>query len=283
MALPIAQLGYMPNINAPSHVPTYQVKNPWEELAMQVLGQVVGNAAGNLMSRDYATQATAENPEQISAGPFMSPETGEVVGSTASTPLGSQNAGFISKMFQGPQMNAQQYGQVQANREQVAGREDTQEFQGQENRADRELRQKEGEAERNTRSNQFNQSIGLDRDRLKLAETGQAADTLFKGGALAVDRQRADSYDRAVSMPKRDNSADNAVIQLATAMREQATKQATLQAVSSGQNPMAALAAVPPIESFIPQAVAAFEQHLAKLGIQQPTMPQVPGVPLVSP
>lgn len=118
MPLPIAQLGYMPNINAPAQRQRQVVQDPWAALAAQVLAAAATNATWNLMSHDFASQATAENPEQIRAGAPISPETGQPVSSAAPTPLGPQNAPWYSRMLQGPQMGEKQYAQVQAQRSQ---------------------------------------------------------------------------------------------------------------------------------------------------------------------
>lgn len=68
MALPIAQLGYMPNINAPTHVPTQFRDNPWHKLAAQILAQVgtqvASQGASNLMSPEFESRAMTDAAAQ---------------------------------------------------------------------------------------------------------------------------------------------------------------------------------------------------------------------------
>ena len=273
MSLPIAQLGYMPGINAPSHVPNGpQVRNPWEDLAMQVLASVAGQAVGNVMQRDYATQATAESPEQITAGPMTDPSTGQTFG--GQTPLGPQNAGFISKMFQGPTMGAQQYGQVQQRQ---AGQQEARaerSFKKTENAADRASAEQRDKARLEQSGQQFNQSIGLDRDRLELQKQGQASDTLFKGGALEVDRQNAATRANPAADP---DTMTRVIGQMASelhkTMMETWSRQAAV-AQATGQPP-------PPMPSYndaVRQAATAAQQFL---GVQRAPTPTAPSVPLL--
>lgn len=60
MALPVAQLGYMPNLGSPGRGPTTVVEDPWSQLAMQVLGAVVQKGIGNAFEQDYTSQAQRE-------------------------------------------------------------------------------------------------------------------------------------------------------------------------------------------------------------------------------
>lgn len=158
MALPIAQLGYMPNVSAPSARPRYEVRNPWEDLAMGILTNVASGAIGNLMQRDYATQATTEVPH-ASVGQPISPETGQPVGpAMAPEPIGPTNAPWWSKMLQGPQMGAGQYGQVLSQRAQAAEGEAGRTFQGGENAANRTLTTAENAADRELKRKQIDQA-----------------------------------------------------------------------------------------------------------------------------
>lgn len=61
MALPVANLGYMPNLGTPGHAGTTVLpQDPWKELAMQVLGQTVSKGLTNEFSPDYTKQAQNE-------------------------------------------------------------------------------------------------------------------------------------------------------------------------------------------------------------------------------
>lgn len=60
MALPVANLGYMPNMSTPSGGGHYQVDNPWQQLAIQALAQVVSKGVGNAMSPEFTSQAQHE-------------------------------------------------------------------------------------------------------------------------------------------------------------------------------------------------------------------------------
>lgn len=60
MALPVANLGYMPNLGSPGRGPTTVIDDPWQQLAMQVLGQVVSKGVNNAFEQDYTKQAQNE-------------------------------------------------------------------------------------------------------------------------------------------------------------------------------------------------------------------------------
>ncbi len=126
MALPIAQLGYLPSMGTPSHGTDVLPKrrSPWSQLAesalSSVLSSVASNAVNNGMSRDYASEATASDPEQVTAGQAISPETGQPVAGSTPQVLGPQNASFLSRVLQGPEMDKKQYAEVQHDRSQSA-------------------------------------------------------------------------------------------------------------------------------------------------------------------
>lgn len=83
MALPVANLGYMPGMNPPSSGGRYQQRNVWQDLAAQALGAVIAKGIDNSMSRDYTSQAQAEGlPVQGEPEPWwkkvvMGPRTDE--------------------------------------------------------------------------------------------------------------------------------------------------------------------------------------------------------------
>jgi hypothetical protein len=60
MALPIAQLGYAPNMNLTVGSSRTRTTSPWTQLAVQMLGSVGGDLASNALSRDYTAQAEQE-------------------------------------------------------------------------------------------------------------------------------------------------------------------------------------------------------------------------------
>lgn len=199
MPLPVAQLGYMPNINTPGGRSKYQVEDPWEKLAVAVLAQAAGGAVGNLMSRDYASQATAENPEQVTAMPAVSPATGQAQPGNP-TPLGPQNAPWWSKMLQGPQMGERQYAQVGAQRAGAAEGRADRSFKEKEGTAQRGLVREEGAADRAIRDRQvaqageqFTKGHQLDTKRLGLQEQVAQQDNVIKSGGLLLDAKNANT------------------------------------------------------------------------------------------
>lgn len=133
MALPIAQLGYIPSMGAPSHgtsvIPKEQ--SPWKKLAESALASIVGsvasNGVANAMSRDYATQNSVDSGTGsggVSVGPITNSDSGESYGGEKTydnsvTPVGPQNASFLSKVLQGPQMNGKQYEKASSDRDQA--------------------------------------------------------------------------------------------------------------------------------------------------------------------
>lgn len=98
MALPVAQLGSMPSLNTPSGGGHYEVRNPWEDLAMQVLAGAVTQGVGNLMSRDYTQQAQQE---------------GLPIDATA------EAAPWWKKALMGPTTDSKQFGQLRGEQAQT--------------------------------------------------------------------------------------------------------------------------------------------------------------------
>lgn len=276
MALPVAQLGYMPNVGAPSARPTYQVRDPWEDLAMQVLGAVAGAGVSNVMSRDYATQAAMENPEQISVGQAVSPQTGQpVAGAVQPGRMDPTNASFWSKLVQGPQMNAQQYGQVSTQRTASAEADRSRKHASTEKEADRGLTRTENSADRTSRetltraqlqaaAEQFNKRQTLDESQLLLqqqvAQHGmQTADvnTALKGAEVGLDARRID----AAAGPQ--VAAERAAVQVYQAYADYATNYAKLAmgAQLTGQP-------APPLMSY-EQFVAEYNKGRPSFGLPQ--------------
>lgn len=128
MPLPVAQLGYMPNVHSPSARPAIPVRNPWQDLAMQVLGAVAQQGTQNLMSRDYATEAAQDTR---AATPY-----------TEQPVTGPENAPWYQKMLQGPQMGERQYAQEKATRATASEAEKARGFAGGEGKAERTSREK---------------------------------------------------------------------------------------------------------------------------------------------
>lgn len=96
MALPIANLGYMPNMNAPSGGGTRVVgPSAWEQLAMQVAAGVLTQGVGNAMSKDYTQQAQAE-------GLAVDPK--------------AEQATFLKKLLQGPTTDQKQLSQLRGEK-----------------------------------------------------------------------------------------------------------------------------------------------------------------------
>lgn len=92
MALPIANLGYMPNLNTPSS-PGVHMKGPnaWEQLATAVAQNLLSQGVQNATSRDYTTQAQQE-------GLAVDPQ--------------AKQASFLQKLLQGPTTGKEQFGQL---------------------------------------------------------------------------------------------------------------------------------------------------------------------------
>lgn len=94
MALPVAQLGYMPNINTPSGGGHYTKPNPWRDLAIQAIADAASSGVKNEMSPDYTQQAQAE-------GLPVDPN--------------AQKASFIQQFLHGPTTSQAQLEQLRGN------------------------------------------------------------------------------------------------------------------------------------------------------------------------
>ncbi len=177
MALPIAQLGYMPSINAPSHGGRTIVEDPWAKMAQMVLGQVASQAVGNLMSQDYANQAKTEG---------IVPNGGPA----GDTP---DNQPWYKKMLTGPAMNERQYSAAQNRMSERDMQRGQQKFTREEGQKTRD-QQFNIEAQRNMRDMaQFQGQQDLAKQRLAQENTQGARNTLLQGRGLAIKQQNADT------------------------------------------------------------------------------------------
>lgn len=188
MALPVAQLGYLPNVS-PQSAPVIQKRNPWAELGMAVLQAAAQQGVSNAMSRDYASQSTAEAPEKVAVGPAISPETGKPVSNAAPTVLGPQDAPWWSKILSGPTMGAQQYGQITAQRAAASEGRASREHQTQENTADRQARDEAQRRQLLQAAAQFSQNYDLSTKELGLKERALQSEDQYRQGSLDVQRK----------------------------------------------------------------------------------------------
>ena len=80
MALPVANLGYMPNMGSPGRGPTTVINDPWQELAAQALASVVQQGINNSFQKDHTVTAQNEglaiDPEAKAAAWYKKPFTG---------------------------------------------------------------------------------------------------------------------------------------------------------------------------------------------------------------
>lgn len=95
MALPIAQLGYMPNLSTPSGGGNYQKRNAWQDLAMTILAGVAENGLKNTFAGDNTTTAQTE-------GLLQDPK--------------AKDAGFLEKFLKGPTTSDAQLAQLRQQR-----------------------------------------------------------------------------------------------------------------------------------------------------------------------
>lgn len=138
MSLPIANLGYMPNMSTPSGGGHYVKPNPWQDLALSVLSSVAQQGVKNELSPDYTEQAQRE-------GLQVDPNAAK--------------ATFIQRFLQGPTTSQDQLGQLrqQSNQQQLEGTrqvgetkrsKDTQAFTAGENTKNRATTVSEGDKNR---------------------------------------------------------------------------------------------------------------------------------------
>lgn len=97
MALPIAQLGYMPNLSTPSGGGNYQKRNAWQDLAMTILAGVAENGLKNTFAGDNTTTAQTE-------GLLQDPK--------------AKDAGFLEKFLKGPTTSDAQLAQLRQQKTQ---------------------------------------------------------------------------------------------------------------------------------------------------------------------
>lgn len=164
MALPVANLGYMPNLGAPGRGPTTVIEDPWTQLAQQVLTAAVQQGISNSFEKDYTKQAQNEglavDPAAKAAKWYQKPFTGATTDKSQLKELRSEQGQLTRSAMaeQGATGRAAMSEKGQEKR-QVSG----QQFQGGENQQSRNLqevlqnrelgfRSAEGGADRTARS-----------------------------------------------------------------------------------------------------------------------------------
>ncbi len=260
MALPIAQLGYMPSINAPSHGGRTIVEDPWAKMAQMVLGQVASQAVGNLMSQDYANQAKTEG---------IVPNGGPA----GNTP---DNQPWYKKMLTGPAMNERQYSAAQNRMSERDMQRGQQKFAANEGQKTRD-QQFNIEAQRNMRDMaQFQGQQDLAKQRLAQENTQGARDTLLKGRGLSIEQQNADTR----AHPPTDPDTMKRVIgtmasEVYKTRYEQWARQAGL-AQAQGQ-------AAPPPPTYEQSVQEAAQAAMKFMNLDQQPSVRAPSIPLVDP
>jgi hypothetical protein len=132
MALPVAQLGYMPNLGSPGRGPTTVIDDPWQQLAMQVLGAVVQKGVGNAFEQDYTKQAQNEglaiDPTAKAAAWYKKPFTGARTDEEQLAKLRGEkqatnrsNAALATSRQEGKADRAARASEGKANRENATG------------------------------------------------------------------------------------------------------------------------------------------------------------------
>jgi len=125
MALPVANLGYMPNLSTPSS-PGVHMKGPnaWEQLAQAVAQGLLTQGVQNLTSRDYTTQAQAE---RLAVDPA------------------AKQASFLDRLLQGPTTSKDQISELR--REKAATKRTGMAEGGATYRTERTLKSNEGQSD----------------------------------------------------------------------------------------------------------------------------------------
>lgn len=263
MALPIAQLGYMPNMNAPSHGGHTIVEDPWAKILQMVVANVATTAATNAMSKDYSDQAQTEG---------LVPNGGPA----GDTP---DNAPWYKKMLSGPTMNERQYS---AANDRMANRDSMRsEHKFRTGEADKARRQ---ETERDNarmfqQNSQFDRTIGL--NERELAQKGQAADrqTMLQGGELENARRRTD----LMANPPTPASDPDVMKRVVGSMASDVYK-TRMEQWSRVAGLARATGQTPPPEPTYEQAVMEAAQAAAKhMNLSPQSAPTAPAIPLVDP
>jgi hypothetical protein len=257
--LPVAQLGYMPNLNAPSHVPTYQVgPNFWERLGADVLSTVLQQGIGNLMTRDYASRASTEGLVPNEGG------TG-----------GPQNDPWYKRMLTGPAMSERQYLAAKQDMSEQDRMRQQQTFTKSENEANRKAEQDIANAKLFEQIRQFDATLPLEAQKLGLQQTIADRNALIQGGELDVARQNAATRANPPSDP-------DVMVRVVGSMANDIYK------VQMEQWQMAAAMAraqnqPPPPQPTFNDAMRMAVQGAQQMGFGAPQAVTAPAVPLVDP
>lgn len=180
MALQVAQLGYMPNLNAPSMHNRQVIEDPWKKLAMQVLAGVVSKGVDNSLQQDYTQQAVDQG--------LMPPDT--------------KQQSWWKQIVQGPQTPERQYEQLgqQQHSTDLAKAGDT----ATNARLDKEIaaRASEGAANRGMTQQQIdlqrardNNEVGLARDQFNQRNQFHADDMTHQNMELILKEKQIELED----------------------------------------------------------------------------------------
>jgi hypothetical protein len=263
MALPVAQLGYMPNMNAPSRGGKTIVEDPWAKIGQMVLADVAKSMVGNVMTKDYSDQAQTEG---------IVPNGGEA----GDTP---DNAPWYKKMITGPTMNERQYSAAQDRMAQSDNTRRSQEFTANEGQKTRDFNQGLHNDRILQEFNQFDRRIELDKE--ELAQRGTAADrmALIQGRGVQNDERRTDIAANPPAPQRDPDIMTRSIGQMASDLYKTRLESYKTTAFMAQQQGLP----IPP-EPTYDQAVAEASQAAAKyMNTSAPTAPTAPGFPLVDP
>lgn len=258
MALPIANLGYMPNISTPSGGGHYVKPNPWLDLVTAALGQVVQSGVKNEFSTDYTDQAQKE-------GLAVDPE--------------AKKAGFIQKFLGGPTTSEAQLGQLrsQQSSQQLEGTRQVGETAR--TKATLGTTKEEGKATRETQ---------------QVLQNRQLSSQEAQGGAQRANEQLINANTEAGAMQRLQAEISSQERQLGrklTAEEQQTVTRGFLDNVGqivSKQNPMAPMINESMKSKGLPslpttdEQVSAYADALKKLGFNViPPQSSIPPVPMI--
>ena len=259
MALPVANLGYMPNMSTPSGGGHYVKPDPWKDLALAALSSVVQSGIKNEFSPDYTEQAQAE-------GLAVDPE--------------AKKAGFIQKFLQGPTTSESQLGQLrgQSSQQQLEG---TRQY-GESSRQRSGQKFTGGENEKNR-----GQQEKLQGRELSSAEARTQAEIASRReGQTASDTAAMDRLNLEIAARERELGRKLTADEKNTVTRAFIDNVGNI--VTKGNNPMApminetltskGMAPLPTTDQQIQQLA----DQLKKLGFSVvPTQSQVPPIPMI--
>lgn len=256
MALPIAQLGYMPSINAPSHVPTYS-KGPsmWEQLAAGILTNLATQVVGNMLEKDYTNAARQEGLVPNGEG------------------QGPQAAPWWKKALTGPTMDRMQYKEAADAMRQRDQTRAAQRFTAEEGEKTRQHLTNLEQLRILNENSRFDRTLEMQGRELDARLRGQDMNTMLQGGYLEVARQNANT---AANPPTRPIDVNRIVGDMATDIYKIRMEQWQQAQLIDPQN-------VPPqptVESAVQEAAQAAARFL---NISQPEPTVAPAIPLVDP